>query len=118
MIPFRDIKRVVILVSIVIFLGIGYIARLTLILEEIYSITSQLLLNTSSLEFCFKLTTRHQKINVVANVLLAFNAAFVALIYALLDTQFCQDMLRGIFNLCGKFHVPNSEENETSLTEA
>lgn len=41
----QEVRKVVVLMSIVIFLGIGYVARFALTIDEVISITIQLIRN-------------------------------------------------------------------------
>ncbi len=105
-------RKVLILISIVIFLGVGYMARFALAMDEVVMISYQLLTYThdSSPANCFVLGERHVSMNFVANDLLNFNAAFVALIYALLDSQFAHDMLKEILKVLRVFVLESREE--------
>lgn len=62
---------------------------------------------------------RHSQMNRVSNYILTFNAAFVALVYALLDTQFAQEMLKSLMKFFGCFNTANPvEENGSQVGNA
>lgn len=102
----KDLRKVIILLVIVIFLGIGYAARFVMTMDESIFIFYQLLTPENN---CFQPSARQAMLNNIANLILTCNASFVALLYGILDTQFSQDLIKGITRL---FHC--NEDQQTN----
>ena len=59
---------------------------------------------------------RQYNLHNVANYLLTFNAAFVALLYSLLDTQFFEDVFGSVLKYFGKYFQAHSNGQSIGIT--
>jgi len=113
----KEARKVAIIIGVVIFLGIGYVARFMLTIDETLSVGYHMIFGSHEHLGCnsaFHL--RQYNLHNVANYLLTFNAAFVALLYSLLDTQFFEDVFGSVLKYFGKYFQAHSNGQSIGIT--